>query len=190
MLTAPSLEDIGGLNIEPVCTDGQFGAPPELTVFPLAPLRLEPNEFVRAFVQSTPGGAVRHFVLAWFSDSILLPLNEAAFTVAATASIAQQNFRWMSGPITFEQSLPVGRYVVLGMRCRALTGIAARLIFRGQLGRPGGPIVSAVTEPDDERFRRGNMGVWGSFLQEDPPLLDVYHGTAVAQDIILDLVRF
>jgi hypothetical protein len=187
---SPSLVADGGYDIEPIVTAGTFGTPPEVRLFPDSPLWLEPDEQLEAFVESTPVGAKRHFAHAWLADGISTPIFEEVFTVRCSAAIQQVDFTWTSGNITFEQSLPQGRYLVVGMRCRASNGQIARLIFRDQLGRPGCPIVSGVFEPDLETYRYGNMGVWGHFRQEDPPVLEIFHGTANSQALILDLVRF
>jgi hypothetical protein len=189
-LRSPSLVLDGGYDIEPIVPAGTFGFPPQVRLFPDSPLWLEPDEQLEAFVESTPGAAVRHFVHAWLADGISTPIFEEIFTVRCSATVDQVDFTWVSGNITFEQALPQGRYLVVGMRCRATNGQIARLIFRDQIGRPGCPMTSAVTEPDEPTYRHGHMGVWGHFRQEDPPLLEIFHGTANEQALILDLVRF
>lgn len=189
-LTTPSLLLDGVFDIEPLFVGGQFGSPPAIVMFADTPLQLEPGEFMRAYVQSDPAGAVRHHVIAWLADGLILPVKEPVFSVRCTASVAQQNFVWRGGALTFEQTLPVGRYVVLGLRCRASSGVLARLVFRNQIARPGVPIATSIDGADHEAFRFGNLGVWGSFWQEDPPQLEIFHGTAVSQQLLLDLVRF
>lgn len=189
-LISPSLLLDGGHDIEPVVPAGQYGVPPEVLFFVESPLLLEPNENLEAWVQYDPAGAARSFVHAWICDGFVTPVFEEVFTVRATAAVDQDNFVWKHGEITFSQTLPQGRYLVVGMRCRANSGQIARLIFRDQLGRPGCPIVSGISEPDAAFYRYGNLGVWGHFRLEDPPELEIFHGTATSQTLILDLVRF
>lgn len=112
------------------------------------------------------------------------------FTARFTAAITCVAYSWVNGSITLEQNLPVGQYVVAGMKLITASGLAARLVFSNQGARPGCLAYDSIEDISNEVFRAGNMGVWGNFHTSTPPTLDVLARTTdSAQEGFLDLIK-
>jgi hypothetical protein len=190
VLLAPSLAGVGGFNIEPVYLTTLFGTLPKLNFNPSDPYPLVVGEQLQVGVVSTPGVNRVHFAAVWLCDGPQFPVKEPTIAVRATATIQQAGQLWVSGPLVFDSPLPAGDYLVLGMRARSTLGQLARLVFPYQLARPGVPLVNTVFDDDEDRFRYGNAGAFGMFSHDNPPLLEVFSGSASAQTVILDLARF
>jgi hypothetical protein len=187
---APSLNSYGGLPQEPIAPANTFAVPAELSFHPEAPLLLEPEEMLSFGVISSPGASVLHTGLIWLSDGITTPIFEEMFSVRATANADQAAREWREGNITFPDPLPVGTYLVVGLRVRSASGACGRLIFQNQHWRPGAPNAVGISDDDTRAFRFGKAGVFGVFQSDLPPVLEMLNGTATSQVLTLDLVRF
>ena len=111
-------------------------------------------------------------------------------TIRADASIADVAGSWESGPLSFSQTLPAGRYQVVGMRVIDAHGIAARLLFVGEWARPGCVCAGDVEAIRDTPFRLGNPGALGEFEFDQPPQLEILSdGTGTSQEVFLDVIQ-
>ena len=192
-LRSPSLRTLNNMFIRPLVNAVVFGDPEELLTFPANPRGVVTAEDLQFWVDSTPGAGVEpHYGLVWFSDGVRDQVGGEIFSVGATGASAQAAGTWVNSPITFDQALPSGTYNVVGMRCESANGIAARLVFPGggaESFRPGCPTTPSAFIPDIGSFRRGELGGWGSFSQDNPPSLDVLGITQTAQVLTLDLIK-
>jgi len=186
---SPSLRILANLDVEPIVAAAVLGTPPEQSTWPATPIPLQADEALNFAILSDPAAAAIHYGHVLLSDGPQQPVSGTLFTVRATATIAQNTVNWVNGNLTFSQSLPAGRYAVVGMRARSTDAVAARLVFPEQMARPGVPVVNAIADLDPWYFRFGRIGVFGEFPHTNPPTLDVIGGAAAAQTIILDLVR-
>lgn len=153
------------------------------------PRTLIEAESVNILVNSDDAGAQDFYGLILLGDGPAQAAGGKILTVRATATIAQASGVWVNGQLTFTQKLPVADYQVVGMRCVAASGIAARLVFPGQPWRPGCNVSSAATIVETNRFRYGNLGIWGQFDINQPPQLEMLGGAAAAQTVYLDLLK-
>jgi hypothetical protein len=187
---APSLRVLAYLDVEPfVITNDVFGAPPEVMMFPEAPITLVPNENLNLQMNSNPAAAEAHYGLIWLADGPPQMVKGNIFTVRCTSTVAQAIATWTNGNMTWGSELPAGTYQVVGFRCRTTDGVAARLVFSEQSPRPGVPCANAIADLDDTLFRQGNLGVFGQFEHTNPPTLDVIGGAAAAQTSFIDLIK-
>lgn len=155
---------------------------------PADPRELDEDESINFLVNTDDAGAQDHYGAIWLADGKIAPVDGKIFTIRATAAIAQASGLWVNGALTFSQKLPVRNYQVVGMRVQAATGILGRLIFPGSGYRPGVIVESATAAPNTNRFRFGQMGVWGQFNVNQPPQLEMLAGAATAQVVYLDLI--
>ena len=192
-LRSPSLRTLNNMFIRPLANAVTFGDPPEVLPFPTNPRGMVPAEDVQFWTNSTPNaGAEAHYGLVWFCDGPLTPVIGEIFSVGATAANTLTAGTWVNGNITFDQALPSGTYNVVGMRVESANLVCARLVFPGggaEAFRPGVPGSTAATVVDNEAFRRGQLGVFGSFDQDNPPTIDTLGVTDTAQTITLDLIK-
>lgn len=188
-ISSPSLRAVALKDMEPIVAGVVFGSPPEAIMHPLSPNPLAVDEALNLLINSNPAAPGAHYGLVWLGDGPQAPVTGNIFTLIATATVAQSVSLWVNGNLTLGQDLPVGVYQIVGMRCRSIDAVAARLVFRGGAWRPGCPVVNALSDLDPPIFRMGRMGVWGEFEQTTPPSLDVLGGVATAQTILLDLIK-
>ncbi len=189
-VAAPSLRMHANLDIEPVVTGADsFGSPPEVLFHPTSPIPLTPDEAVTFLVESDPTVPEAHYGLILLADGPQAPVTGDFISIRATAAVPQAIDVWVNGNLTFAQTLPAGRYQVIGFRCRSTDGVAARLVFPAQVARPGVPCVNVIGDLDPGVFRFGRFGVFGEFPHTIPPTLDILGGTASSQVVLLDLLK-
>lgn len=188
-IQSPSLRILANLDVEPLILAAVFGNPPETLVHPNIAIPIVADEALNFAFLSDPAAAALHYGLVYLSDGPQQAAEGNMFSIRATATIQQVVAGWVNGSLTFSQTLPAGRYAVVGMRCRSTDAVAARLVFPEQIARPGVPVVNAIADVDPWYARHGNLGVFGEFPHTTPPTMDVIGGTAAAQTVLLDLIR-
>lgn len=188
-IQSPTLRILANLDVEPVVAALVFGSPPEQSFWPETPVELTPDEALNFAFLSDPAAAAVHQGFVFLSDGPQSPVSGKVFTVRATAAITLVAGSWVNGNLTFQQTLPAGRYMVVGMRARGTNLVAARLVFPEQVTRPGCLAVNAIADHDPFWTRFGRMGSFGEFPHTNPPTLDAFGVTDTAQTILLDLIR-
>jgi len=186
---SPSLRAFANLDIEPLVGAVVFGNPPETLFHPKSPIPVAPDEAINIAINSNPASAEPHFGLVWFGDGPQQESPGQIFSVRATAASALAAGTWVNSALTFAQTLPIGRYQVVGMRARSTNMVAARLVFIGGTWRPGVPAVNALADVDVADFRYGRSGVFGEFHTNTPPTVDCLGITDTAEEFILDIIR-
>lgn len=154
-----------------------------------APIPLEPSEPMRVLglsTETTPS-AINAFV--WLGDGPQVGSPVESYTVACEEVSTSTFYEWESNPLFFEQTLPAGRYQLVGARVEGASVLAARFIFVGQAWRPGVIGLADHTGYEWERFRRGGLGVWGEFTHDQPPVLESFSRASGTVRVYLDLVK-
>jgi len=128
-----------------------------------APLELTATEQISALAAGTETAATDFVLVAFLADGPAKPYSGPYYTVKATAATTLQPFAWTPVTPTFETSLPVGRYRIIGLRAQSPNMIAARVVVPGQPWRPGVIAVNAIADKEAERFRFGRAGVLAEF---------------------------
>lgn len=188
-IQSPSLRAMVNIDIEPVIADATFGNPPEVLFHPLSPISVVADEPITFAVNSNPAAIEEHYGLVWFGDGPQVPVPGNIFSVGATSALTLAPGVWVNGTLLFSQTLPLGRYTVVGMRARGTNLVAARLVFIGGAFRPGVPAVNAVGDRDVAVFRYGRHGAFGVFHSNTPPTVDALGITDTAQSYIFDLIQ-
>lgn len=115
------------------------------------------------------------------------------FTVRGTAPVTLVANQYALGTLTLDQTLPFGRYGVIGLTIACTNGFLGRLVFPSTPQyRPGCPVTNtAFVIEFEQSVRQGEMGLLGIFDQTAPPQVEILGITAGAQTaaIILDLVE-
>lgn len=137
-------------------------------------LPLVADELLEWQAAEDAAGASRVTGLIWIADAPPAPIPPIdAHTVRVTSSTAAVANVWSSIPLTFDQSLPSGRYQLIGANLRSTNLQAFRFNFRGQAWRPGYIGSQAVGDKLPDFQEPGRMGVLGEFAHNLPPLVDV-----------------
>ena len=106
-----------------------------------------------------------------------------------TASVTTTG-AWASTPIILDESLPAGRYAVVGAEVIGADIQACRFLFVGQGSRPGCIPKLLSDDPRPDIFRFGGLGVWGEFEFEQIPQIEVLvTGASGVMEVFLDLMQ-
>lgn len=192
-LLSPSLRRLALQDIDPL----NVGAEPLDTQFPTVfhdlferPITLDVSEALNAQIDQGAGAAERETVLVWLGTGMEPVPAGQMFTVRTTNATTLTAYAWTNGALTFSQSLPAGRYALVGARAYSAGLIGFRMVFPGATWRPGGVGVDATADQDVPRFRYGSAGVWGEFEHDLPPTVDFFSVSAdSAQVVQLDLIQ-
>ncbi len=153
-------------------------------------IKLDGEEALDAFTSEDGAGATRMNALAWLSDGKIDRVHGDIRTVRVSATTTLVGFLWTNGALTFDQSLPAGRYQIVGGRFNSAGLIAWRCVIPGYQWRPGGMGVSTDSGAEQVLFRLGNFGIWGEFNHNTPPTIDFLSTTADTSETgELDLVK-
>jgi len=190
---APSLREMVYPEVSPQVIGANFDDPGECADFRQSPIQLVTNEGLEFWSDGGGDGTTAATVsaFAWLSDGKISSQAGKIFPVRATASIGLSSGKWVSGPLEWDQSLPVGTYDIVGMRAEGAGLLAARLVFIGDsaVTRPGCVGVSSSDERGGELFRMGAMGVFGTFSSITPPSVECTGTGGSSQSFIFDLVK-
>ena len=205
-IQSPSLREFIFPSVFPVANYGfaggaytLFGAPYKFPSFFESPIQLATDEGLQYYCDGGGDGttAGTNNGLVWLSDGKIVPTTGKIFTLRAEAVLPVGWLGWKNVPLVLKQTLPVGKYQIVGMSIRGTDLVAGRLVFIGQSSgtRPGvlgqGPDANRY----DPRFRFGNAGVFGEFNSTTPPSIDFLNANAIAttaivlMEIYLDLIR-
>lgn len=182
-LNSPSMRIRGYPNLTPLNDSHLAGSRPGLYDCRDFPLQLKSME--NASLQATNAGAAAAIALFTMSrDGGNMNVNHSALRkVKFTATLTSIAFGWSPEVnVTLTDDLEAGRYEVYGMECYEADLIAARLVFKDQVERPGIPgqqLVSDIGSP----IYMGGLGVWGSFDSITPPFIQAIHVAAAAQTL-------
>jgi len=172
------------------------------------PLVLETAEKLNVYTIHTADG----WALIWLADAPITPVRGDIRTVKCLPDAGTTADVWENRHINLQQTLPAGRYQVVGAKAIGTGLMAARLCFVGEPWRPGVP-ASKVPAPLDvtatpsettieaamqemlslggfPMFRKGKFGVFGEFEFDQPPSVDLLQ-TAACDDceLYLDLIQ-
>jgi len=188
-LISPSIREFGKLYLSPVIplalpTGGGYGSE-----IPHTPISLAKGEGVQAYDNSSPGVSELHTLCVFLADKPITPVSKPYITVKATANATCGEGSWGSGALTFSDTLPVGRYAIIGGRCIGANVVAFRFVLNSASNRPGGIAQSEDTFDLISAQRRGGLGVWGEFHSLTPPSLEIL-GNVISgtQTILMDVV--
>src|SRR5260221_3759407 len=131
-------------------------------------------------VNITNTASDRETVLVWLGPGIAKPSPKASFTLRVTSTPTAVAGTWTNRALTFDQSLPAGAYELLGARFRSTNLIAFRFVFVRGTYRPGLIGYAGTTSLDYDKFRFGNLGIWGTFQHNAPPTVEFLANAADA----------
>lgn len=151
------------------------------------------GEFITAEVSRAGADAQPCAVLLWFAPGVTQAPAGRVYTLPYTFTITLVAGSWTFGTLTPAQTLPAGKYSVIGMSAVCNDAAAARLVFPGVAQyRPGVMVQAAYGNvPWGDGFRNGRFGQFGTFLWNTQPNVEVLGLVAGAESgtVYLDLVK-
>ncbi|MER3408086.1 MAG: hypothetical protein C4292_04880, partial [Nitrososphaera sp.] len=189
-LDAPSLRRVFLADINPIDRAGLPAQPHRYYNRLSNPLVLQQSEQLRFLVTEDATGPARNTGLVWLGDGSRRFEARPFYTIRADGSGTATPFAWSLFTLTFSQTLPAGRYAVVGAEGRGANLIAFRFVFPGYGWGPGAIGKNSDAQFVDENFRYGNLGVWGEFLYNVPPQVEVLASAAdTSVTLYIDLVK-
>ena len=150
------------------------------------PLELAVGEGLEVKICKPADSTAVATILAWFADGAITPVVGEIFTVKFTATITSVLSQWVNGAITLGQTLPVGRYAIVGAKVGEQGGdlVAYRFVVAGYQWRAGGLASGSMGSDVARPWLYGGMGIWAEFDSSAPPTLDIIAVAAASQTVI------
>lgn len=189
-LNAPSLRRMFLPSLMPVSNTPLPANDPPIITFGNAGPMIERTE---GFGVNASRGAVvasDAYALLWVGKGIAPISAMPIYTIRCTASVVTSEGNWTNGQLTFGQTLPAGKYALVGAEVYGTNALAARFVFSESQLRPGVLCQGAVGEWNRNTFRAGNFGKFGEFWNTSPPSIDIFGvGATTTQTVFLDLQK-
>lgn len=192
-LSTPSLLANVPLDVTPIDTNNLPANPSPLLMFADAPIPLVVDEPLQVLATATQSGASDGEVFVFTADGPQAPVTGQIIRCRATVTTVGTKDSWLNAPLSLTNQLAEGNYQLVGARIEGSHVKAARFVFPGSSNstRPG-MIASQFkySVRDDDPFRSGRLGVWGTFSNRVLPTVDTLcDGTGETATLILDLIK-
>lgn len=148
------------------------------------------NEALNIQTTNTAGAPERHQGFLWLCPRYDPAPPGVLTTVRLTSTVTGSANQWDSGVMTPTETLPFGRYAVVGMRVVGANIMAGRLIPTDGGIRPG--VLASVSASNDDRsyWRGGAFGKFLEFEQTSLPQVELYKTAAgTTQEVFLDIIK-
>ncbi len=152
------------------------------------PIPLVATEYLN-FSEAATGTTKNAYGLVEFVDGPAKPVSGKIYSIKGAGVATLSDGTFVNTPVTLDAVLPAGTYDLVGFRAEGANLIGARIAFLGQGNRPGCPGVPDSDALGDPVFRRGKLGVWGTFTNQTFPSIDCLGNTDTAQTFIFDLIK-
>lgn len=189
-IVTPKMRQITTPWIRPIRSAAVPAAEPRVADYRSNPFMLREREeiSVEGF-QSNVGAQEVTALLGIDWGNIPMPSGDT-YRMRGTSTTAAVADTWTQIAVTWQDSIPVGRYAVVGLEVQSANARAARLILENQYPRPGAISTVAIGDMQHEMFRMGGLGVWGYFNSVRMPNVEVFANAAdAAHEVYLDLTR-
>lgn len=189
-LSIPSYRDIALPQMHPLERAAAVPTRPNWIDLRGNPLKVRAAETLTALTSNNNAGAENEYGCVLLCPDQLDPVPAGRYVqVGFTATIAAVANAWTLGQLTPSQNLPPGTYYVIGAQIQSATIVFGRLVFPGQVARPGIPGVTSLGNIGIFNEMPGALGKWGQFNTVVYPQLEVVcTGADVAQTVTLDCV--
>lgn len=187
---SPSMRRVLNMEINPVNIGAEPIVPTPFIDLRSHPIQLDAQEALNFQAAESGAGATRCTGLAWLVDKPIERVSGDIRSVRVTASTTLAADGWSNAPLTFDQTLPAGRYQIVGGNFVSAGLVAWRCVIPGYAWRPGAIGFDTDSEQGPDPFRMGNFGNWGEFDHNSPPTIDFLSVSAdTSQTGVLDLIK-
>lgn len=161
-----------------------------VNILPPGQFKISKTDELEIDLSNTDAGSQRYITLSWVTDGNLNITPGEIWPIKATATITAGNLVWGAGQFTLTTGLPAGRYDIVGMDVIGANLIGARLVFPNGGMKPGVLARQTTAIIPHEIFRRGRMGLFGSFDTYAPPGIELFGSAApTTQTIWIDVIK-
>lgn len=192
-INTPSFRLIALPEIFPTSASGTQEANPPVMWTGWDRLIVPRNDEVGIEISRAGADAQNSFAGLWLSDRFVPAPGGPVTVLRATASVTLTVGTWVQANLTFDQTLPFGRYAVIGMHVECNDCVFARLTFPGNIQyRPGVPALDVATGyVNPQGFRMGAFGLFGEFNSTAQPGAEFLGMAAGAETpvVLLDIIK-
>lgn len=190
-IVTPTLRQVTGPFLTPIIGAAVPGSTINIVDYRQRPLLLKPLEEIQVLATNSGAGPSQTTaVLALAPGSIPPAPNGTPFTLRGASTTAAVANVWSQIVPTWQDTLPVGTYSVIGLRHISTNGQAARLTFEDQYWRPGCISQAAAVNQFHDMFMKGLIGEFGRFNAYRIPTVEVLCNAAdAAHEFYMDLVK-
>jgi len=189
-IDSPTLRDVCLMDISPVDPNAEPSADPPGLVFFDSPAKLTRNEGLRVLTDNNAAAAEDSHVFLALTNGAIQPVKGIIHRVKCTNTDTLTAGAWTNGELTFSQTLPVGRYQIVGAYAASAGMVAFRFAPIGGRHRPGGIGGDTYDGRGLPGQRSGGWGVWLEFDSITPPSVDFYSISAdTSQEVWIDLIK-
>lgn len=186
-------------NFRKVAPIDLFPLPANISTFPNLALPFYPPSYKKLNRLSGIAGLANdpltsgenRFMFLWFGDTPKPIENADIWTIFTQFSGKNPNLSWVYDELNLVNNLPTGVYQLVGAAVLNSVLSGARLRFRNQTKMMGVPVSPTVNQPQSQDFRRGRLGVWGTFKNTESMYIE-YIGPNFAPSVVnvyLDLIK-
>jgi len=188
-VSSPSLVRRGRPLLRPWTLSSTPGNDPNMAVLLDRPTLIPKAE--KFTLEAQASGTSVHGVLFVLKEPLRqVPAKGDFLTLSGNSSASSTANQWTEVSVNWDETLPNGKYAVIGSECHSTDAVAHRWIFDSQQLRPGGLSTTSGGERTHSLFYDGKLGVWGEFTAQVPPRLEVFT-TGISSDhtVYLQVVR-
>lgn len=165
-------------------------SPAQLATYLNSPFTLRATEEIQVLALQNAAGAQRVTVLMGLQTSPNMPISGDIFTIRGTSTTAAVANTWTPLTMTWQNTLPNGRYAIVGLQHQSANGQACRLSIESERYRPGCMSQAALSDIAHPYFMKGAMGKWAEFSNYAFPVPEVLANAAdAAHEVYMDLIR-
>lgn len=190
-LNAADLRTVTNPYLVPVHTALLPGGNPNYADYRSNPLKLSKLEEIACLVTDTAAAHDTFVIITTDQGPAIVPMPAGTiYTLRGTSVTAAVDAAWTQIAMTWQDTLPGGQFVCVGLQHQSTNAIACRLIFPGQQERPGVLSQNAITNQTMFRGQKGPQGVLGRFASTFLPIPEVLvDGVDNAHEVYLDIMR-
>jgi hypothetical protein len=195
-VSAPSMKmklDLANIEVIAAGATVEPSSPTPLDVHLDSPIQLVSGEFMQ-FSQVSDGTTAAnlcHGVVLLGDGNYSNPYQGLpVMTVRGTGATTLTANAWTAVTVTLNQQLEAGQYALIGMRAQSAGAQVARVILSNSGARPGCIAYDSNADIENPMFRKGHMGVWGTFVHTAIPQVEMVSLSAdTAEVFYFDIVK-
>lgn len=189
-IVTPTLRELSPHYLRPVNVSSTIGSNAAFVDESDFALKLKAREGIEVQVANSGAAANTATVILGLLVRPIDPPRGERRRVKLTGSTTLTANVWTNVGLTQANTLPAGRYAVVGMQAFGTTLYACRLRFPDSAWAPGVPCVQSVSQRPPDTMRQHDWGVFGYFDQSAVPTLECLASAGdTSQTLFLDLVR-
>lgn len=186
-----NFREVAPVDLFPFQTDFNRSSNFAIPFYPPAGKKLPKYSGISGLSNDPLSSGGNRFMLVWFGDTPKPMNNPDVWTIFTQFTGVNPNLGWAVAELNLVNNIPTGTYQLVGAVVFNATIVAGRFRFRNQTMMMGSPCTTSPEFAHDNAFRRGGLGVWGTFKSTESMYFE-YIGPNFSPSVIslfLDLIK-